>query len=174
MNKKISFIIVIVLLLIIGGFVFIKRPFGDNEKINNVSDKSKEINNIEDNSEDNLNKDIIGKWETVKAVNSIDGKETNNLRDVFGSSYATYGSYLELKDDGTFFDAIKPITNGSEPNTGKYRIVNDYNKVGDCYVFLEYSNGNEKTIQKIYLDDSNIPYLVLDDFVNDYQLYLKK
>ena len=61
----------------------------------------------------------VGKWNTVSAVNVKTGEKTENIRDIFGSSYSQYGSYLELKADGTFVDAIEPITDGSKSNTGK-------------------------------------------------------
>ncbi len=118
--------------------------------------------------------EFVGKWNTVKAVNSKTGKETNNLRDVFGSSFNEFGSYLELKEDNTFIDAIVPITDGSKSNTGKYTIKRDYFKVGDAYIFLSYQDGNEVKLQRVKLDDSDESYLVLDNIINDYQLYLKK
>ena len=122
----------------------------------------------------NPNIDYIGKWNTVKAVNADTGEETIYLSDVFGSSFKEFGSYLELKEDGSFIDAIIPITDGNKSNNGKYIIENDYYKIGDTYIFLNYSDGNKETLQRVYLDDNKVPYLVLDTLVNGYQLYLKK
>ena len=85
-----------------------------------------------------------------------------------------FGSYLELKEDNTFIDAIVPITDGSKSNTGKYTIKRDYFKIGDAYIFLSYQDGNEVKLQRVKLDDSDESYLVLDNIINDYQLYLKK
>lgn len=145
-------------ILIIGVIIFIKKPFNSNLK----------------EPKENINDEIIGKWNTVSAVNSETGEKTESLQDVFGSSYLQFGSYLELKEDGTFVDAIQPITNGSRSNTGKYTVKRDYNKQGDYYVFLSYTDGNEEKLQKVILDDSNTSYLVLERFINDYQLTLKK
>ena len=126
------------------------------------------------NNKEKTNDDFIGKWNAIKAVDVKTGEETINLRDVFGSSYGEFGSYLELNEDGTFVDAIVPITDGSKSNTGKYTIERDYYKVGDTYIFLTYSDGNKDTLQRINLDDNGEPYLVLDTFINGYQLYFKK
>lgn len=152
-NKKIS--IVFIIIIVIVGFILTKEAFP-------------KLNKIQSNNE------MIGKWETVSAVNSETGKETKNLKDVFGSSYQKYGSYLELNKDGTFKDAIEPITDGSKSNTGKYTIKKDYNKVGDYYIILSYSDQNEEKLQKVFLDDNNTAYLVLDNLVNGYQLFLKR
>lgn len=118
--------------------------------------------------------EFIGKWNTVKAVNAKTGEETNYLKDVFGSSFEHFGSYLILKEDGTFIDNIIPITDGSKSNTGTYSIKRDYNKIGDAYIFLTYSDGNKEKFQRVKLDETNELYLVLDTLINDYQLYLKK
>lgn len=166
MKNKILLVIAICV-LIIGEIIFITKPFN---KKNNSNTSNRNQNNINEKSSD----EIIGKWETVSAVNSEDGKETKNLKEIFGSSYSQYGSYLELNEDGTFIDAIQPITNGSKSNTGKYTVKKDYNKIGDCYVFLSYSDGRETKLQRVFLDESSTPYLVLDEFINGYQITLKK
>ncbi len=116
---------------------------------------------------------FIGKWNTVKAINATTGEETNNLTDVFGSSFLEFGSFLELKEDGTFIDALESITDGSKSNTGSYTVKNDYLKVGDTYIFLSYDDGGETRLQKVTIDKSGY-YLVVDSLINDYQLYLKK
>ena len=156
-NKKVLFIII--LIIVIGGVVFIKEVI---PILNKNQSKNMECN------------DMIGKWQTVSAVNTETGEKTTNLKDVFGSSYQKYGSYLELNKDGTFNDAIEPITDGSKSNTGKYTIKKDYNKIGDCYIILSYSDQNEEKLQRIFLDDNNTAYLVLDNIINGYQLFLKK
>ena len=156
MKKKIlfSFLIIMSIVLILPGC----------NQINNNSKENKK----------NTSNEFIGKWNTISAINSKTGDETRNLTDVFGSSYNEFGSYLELKEDGTFINSIIPITDGSKSNIGKYTIKKDYMKQGDAYVILSYSDGGEEELQRVYLDDNNTPYLVLDSFVNDYQLYLKK
>lgn len=125
-------------------------------------------------NKNNKTEEFIGKWNTVSAVNAQTGKETKNLRDLFGSSYEQFGSYLKLNKDGTFIDAIVPITDGSKSNTGKYTIKKDYLKKGDTYIILSYKDGNKKKLQKVSLDDTNTTYLVLDNLINGYQLYFKK
>ena len=158
---------IIIVLLGIGGYLFIKKPFVSNEVDSNLDSKV-------DKSDDVLDDNVVGIWDTDRAVNSNDGTETDNLRDIFGSSYSEYGSYIEFKDDGTFVDRIQPITNGSRADSGTYKVEKDYNKPGDCYVFLTYSDGSEGKLQRVILDDSSIYYLVLEEFVNEYQLILKK
>ena len=171
-NKLLVGLIIIILVII--SIIFIKNPFNYNLKKNNNINTKESINiDNNDNSKD-AKEDIIGKWNTISAVNSIDGTKTENLKDVFGSSYQQYGSYLELKSDKTFIDAIEPITNGSKSNTGSYTIEKDYNIIGDLYVFLNYSDGNTQKLKRVFLNDSNTPYLVLDNYINDYQLTLKK
>ncbi len=163
---------IIIILLIIGGVIFINRGF--NTRISDDS-KVKENDSIEE--EDDKKKlldEIIGRWDSVKAVNSEDATEVNNLRDVFGSSYSQYGSYIEFNDDGTFVDKIVPITDGSKSNAGTYKVERDYNKPGDLYIFLTYDDGSEGKLEKVILDDSNVSYLVLENFVNGYQITFKK
>ena len=130
--------------------------------------------NQSQDSNEKSNDEIIGKWNAVSAVNSETGEKIENLRDIFGSSYSQYGSYIELKSDGTFTDAIKPITNGSKSTTGTYEIKKDYNKQGDLYVFLTYSDGTEAKLQRVIIDDSQTFYLVLENFIDGYQFTFKK
>ena len=118
--------------------------------------------------------EIIGKWNAYKAINSKEGNETTNMSDIFGSSYAKFGSYIELKEDGSFLDAIQPITDGTKSVKGTYTIERDYYQKGDCYIFLTYSDGSKNTLQRIYYNDSNTPYLVLDNLIGDYQISFKK
>ncbi len=163
---------IIIILLIIGGAMFINKR--DNVETLG-DDKVKENSSVlEDDYENISSDDIIGRWDSVMALNSEDATETTNLRDVFGSSYSEYGSYMEFKDDGTFVDRIQPITNGSQADSGTYKIEKNYNKPGDCYVFLTYSDGRNSKLQKVILDDSDVSYLVLEEFVNGYQITLRK
>jgi hypothetical protein len=39
---------------------------------------------------------------------------------------------------------------------------------------LDYSDGYQEKLQRVFLDESKTPYLVLDNFINGYQLTLKK
>ena len=41
-------------------------------------------------------------------------------------------------------------------------------------MFLSYSDGTEDKLQRVFLDESNTYYLVLDGFINGYQLTLRK
>ncbi len=147
--KKRILLGIIICILIVGVILLIKKPF-------------------------NLHNEFIGKWQTISAVNLETGEKTNNLTDIFGSSFLQFGSYLELKEDETFFDALIPITNGSRSNTGKYTIKRNYKEKGDCYILLDYSDGYQEKLQRVFLDESKTPYLVLDNFINGYQLTLKK
>ena len=166
MKNKNFLLIIIAIIIVIMMFVVVKEVI---LIANEGANKNKIFNEIQVNSDD-----MIGKWNTVSAVNSIDGCETKNIKDVFGSSYLQYGSYLELNEDGTFNNAIQPITDGSKSNAGKYEIKRDYYELGDCYVILSYYDGNEEKLQRVFLDDSNTAYLVLDNLINGYQLTLKK
>ena len=137
-----------------------------------TQDTTKKIK--ENDHKETENNEIIGKWNACKAINSKEGNETTNMRDIFGSSYAEFGSYIELKEDGSFLDAIQPITDGSKSVIGSYSIERDYYKSGDCYIFLTYSDGSKNKLQLVYYDDSNTPYLVLDSLIRDYQISFKK
>ena len=140
----------------------------------NKTDSNSNNNNTTNNTINNNKEELIGKWNTCKVIDSTDGTETTNMRNIFGSSYAEFGSYLELKEDGSFLDAIQPVTDGSTSVEGSYTIAFDYYKIGDCYIFLNYSDGRKNTLQRVYYDESNTPYLVLDDLIGDYQISLKK
>ena len=181
---------IILCVFIIGSVVFVNNFLHTQSKVDNsnrtISDK---VDETQDNKEENdremqdnqlqdsnekSNDEIIGKWNAVSAVNAETGEKIENLRDIFGSSYSQYGSYIDLKSDGTFTDAIKPITNGSKVTTGTYEIKKDYNKQGDLYVFLTYSDGTEAKLQKVIIDDSQTFYLVLENFIDGYQFTFKK
>lgn len=116
--------------------------------------------------------EIIGKWNTQK-VSDLKANETyDNLKDLYGSSYLEFGSYLQLNDDGTFVDAIQPVTNGSTSAEGKYKILRSYNKLGDCYVELTYSDGRTEMLQRVYYDNTETPYLTFNS--GDLSYILKK
>lgn len=116
--------------------------------------------------------EIIGKWNTQK-VSDLKANETyDNLKDLYGSSYLEFGSYLQLNDDGTFVDAINPVTDGSTSTEGKYKILRSYNKLGDCYVELTYSDGRTEMLQRVYYDNTETPYLTFNS--GDLSYILKK
>ena len=116
--------------------------------------------------------EIIGKWNTQK-VSDLKANETyDNLKDLYGSSYLEFGSYLQLNDDGTFVDAINPVTDGSTSTEGKYKILRSYNKLGDCYVELTYSDGRTEMLQRVYYDNTGTPYLTFNS--GDLSYILKK
>ena len=165
-NEKSVWLFIVVIIIVLSISIYLL--------LNIKSLNGKNTKNVTTTRNSNEYSDIIGKWETISGINSETGKETKNLVDIFGSSYREYGSYLEFKKDGTFIDAIEPITDGSKSNIGNYIIKKDYYKLGDYYVFLLYSDGHEEKLQKVFLDDSNVPYLVLENFINGYQLFFKK
>lgn len=111
--------------------------------------------------------EYIGKWNTYQVTDFATGETTDNLRLVFGSSYSAYGSYFELKEDGTFKDGIDPVGNGEYATDGTYEIQENYYKAGDCYIFLTYSDGTKRQIQRIYKDDNNVPVLSLQILKDD-------
>lgn len=153
----------------------INTPSTSSSTTNNTtSTSSNTTNNKNSNTTNEQNINIIGKWNTCKAGNVKTGEGTDNMTDIFGSSYIKYGSYLELKEDGTFLDAIQPITDGSQSTEGSYTVKQSYYKTGDCYIFLNYSDGTQKTLQVVYYDNTNTPYLVMNEFLGDYQLSFKK
>ena len=122
-------IIVVLAVLIVGGIIFVLDPFCLKGATNTVkmqksneeygenldSDLKKEDSNV-------FTDDIVGKWNAISAISAETGEKITNLRDIFGSSYSQYGSYLNLKNDGTFVDAIEPITDGSKATTGTYEV----------------------------------------------------
>ena len=81
---------IIICVLVVGTVIFATKVFNFNDigKENSISNKvnnnsndkvdnnsnNKVDNDLEDNK-DNLSDDIIGKWDTVSAVNSEDGKK---------------------------------------------------------------------------------------------------
>ena len=123
--------------------------------------------------------EIIGKWNTQK-VSDLKANETyDNLKDLYGSSYLEFGSYLQLNDDGTFVDAINPVTDGSTSTVKQQinnyilnKILRSYNKLGDCYVELTYSDGRTEMLQRVYYDNTETPYLTFNS--GDLSYILKK
>ena len=111
-------------------------------------------------------------WNTFQLIDAENGEVIQNLSSVLGTTYIQYGSYLELKEDGTFLDAIYPVTSGELSTEGTYTIAKDYYKIGDCYVFLNYSDGRTKTFMVIYYED-NVPVLSYFEEGETYQIDLK-
>ena len=172
MKKRILLIILVI--IIIGGGIF---SFKTNSKESNTKelDNSKnvtiDINNTINNGTES--DDIVGTWRTYQAIDSETAEKIDNLTTIFGTSYISYGSYLELNEDGTFLDCIYPITTDETSITGTYTIEKDYFKLGDCYIFLKYSDGRTLTIQQVDYGD-NIPVLVYYPDDSQYQFDLKK
>lgn len=117
---------------------------------------------------------LTGKWNTVSAVDTSNWITIENLSDIFGSSYSSYGSYLQLNPDNTFLDCIYPITSGEFSTEGTYDIQNDYYSLGDMVVILNYSDGR-KNIFKVIYEEENIPLLMQDVSNGEpYQFNLEK
>lgn len=171
--KNRLFVIFLLCLIFIGGIIWYKSYFQiqKNAEVNHNDDLN---NSSVEEKQNDFQDEVVGKWNAVSAVSVETGEKIENLRNIFGSSYTEYGSYLEFKSDGTFVDAIEPVTNGTKVTTGIYELKKDYNQKGDFYVFLTYSDGTEAKLQRVILDDSNIYYLVLDNFINGYQLTFQK
>ena len=142
----------------------------ENETIqeeNTLKETAKESNSAKEN-------EIIGRWNTYRAIEITTATEITNLAEVFGSSIK-YGSYLQLNEDGTFLDNISPVTDGSKSVKGTYIIQNNYKKLGDCYIVLNYDDGRTERLQRVYYDDSNVPSLSTEYNQGDiYQFDLKK
>lgn len=170
MKKLLIYFFSLIVIILIVFFLF--KHVRDTTIGDKNIDRKNNLNAIE--TDKNKSNEFVGKWSTVKAINSETGIETNNMIEVFGNSYETKGSYIEFKKDGTFIDRIEPITNGSKPSKGKYIIKKDYYKKGDTYIFLYYTDDIVEKVQKIIISENKEIYLVLDHFVNDYQLYLQK
>ena len=155
----------------------LKETEKENDNISIDSNKNNTINNnvnstdIEENEE--TNEDIVGIWNTYQLIKAEDGEIIQNLSSVLGTAYTQYGSYLKLNEDGTFLDAIHPITSGELSTEGTYTIEKDYYKLGDCYVFLNYSDGRTKTFMRIYYEE-NVPVLSYFEEGEVYQIDLKK
>ena len=184
MKKGILLLVIAVIVIIIIG-IFISKPDFEEKNMMNSLDNSQNttdtnntnniINNTVINTNDNKenNSDIVGTWNTYQAVDSETAEKTDDLTSIFGSSFTSYGSYLKLNEDGTFLDSIYPVTTGETSVTGTYTVEKDYYTLGDCYVFLKYSDGRTLTIQQVNYGD-NIPVLTYYPDDSKYQFNLKK
>ncbi len=201
-NLSTIFLILALIVIAVMGYFIYKLYNGNitsnkeveklNEKISSLEDRIDELKETEnDNISTNLdtnniiddetniteneesNEDIIGVWNTFQFIDADNGEIIQNLSNVLGTGYIQYGSYLELKEDGTFLDAIYPVTSGELSTEGMYTIEKDYYRVGDCYVFLNYSDGRTKTFMVIYYED-NVPVLSYFEEGKTYQIDLKK
>lgn len=145
----------------------------ENNSINSTSSNLSN-NTTNENSQNTENSDLIGTWNTVSAVNTSTWNYIDNLTEVFGSSYITYGSSLKLNSDGSFIDSIYPITSGEESTTGTYTINKSYYVSGDRVIILNYSDGKQKIFKVIY-EKENIPSLMMDVSAGEaYQFNMEK
>lgn len=168
---KISLLVIAVIIIVIVG-IFISKTNSEETNMNTLNNfQNTTINNNYYIQENNNN--IIGTWNTYQAIDSQTAEKIDDLTSIFGSSYASYGSYLKLNEDGTFLDSIYPITSGETSTTGTYTVEKDYYKLGDCYIFLKYSDGRTVTIQQVNYGD-NIPVLSYYPDGSKYQFDLKK
>ena len=196
-NLSTIFLILALIVIVVMGY-FIYKLYNNNltankevenlrEEISSLEEKIEELKETENDSvsidsdinkiteeEPNIteNEDIIGVWNTFQLIDAENGEVIQNLSNVLGTAYIQYGSYLELKEDGTFLDAIYPVTSGELSTEGTYTIAKDYYKIGDCYVFLNYSDGRTKTFMVIYYED-NVPVLSYFEEGETYQIDLK-
>ena len=199
--STIFLILALILIVVMGYFIYKlynenltanKRVEKLNEEVSNLEEKIEELKETEndnisiDSGTNNIveeepnvteneesNEDIVGVWNTFQLIDGNNGEIIQNLSNVLGTAYIQYGSYLELKEDGTFLDAIYPVTSGELSTEGTYTIARDYYKVGDCYVFLNYSDGRTKTFMVIYYED-NVSVLSYFEEGETYQIDLKK
>ena len=157
--KKEILLIILVIMVVVASFYFKTKLEESNiSDLDNSQNVAIDINNTVNN--DKESNDIVGTWRTYQAIDSKTAEKIDNLTMIFGTSYISYGSYLELNEDGTFFDCIYPITTDETSTTGTYTIERDYYKLGDCYIFLKYS-------YYVFLDRIKQSYLDL----NPYLLY---
>lgn len=113
--------------------------------------------------------EFIGIWNTYEAVNSKTGKIFEELEDVFGEDYLSYGSFIKLNANGTFWDATNPKTSESLENEGTY-IIEKKNE--ESYIVLKYDNGKTKELNFNKDEGKNI--LSLDGKGEAYQYKFKK
>jgi len=182
--KKGILLLIIAIIVIVAVGIFISKTDSEENNMNTLNnsqnttiDSNNIINNtitntnINDNNENNS--DIVGTWNTYQAIDAKTAEKIGDLTAIFGSSYTSYGSYLKLNEDGTFLDSIYPITSGETSTTGTYTVEKDYYELGDCYVFLKYSDGRTVTIKQVNYGD-NIPVLSYYPDGSQYQFDLKK
>jgi len=167
-------IIAVIVIVIMGIYIYktTTEETNMNNSQNTTIDANNTITNTNNDSKEN-NSDIVGTWNTYQAIDSQTAEKIDDLTTIFGSSYTSYGSYLKLNEDGTFLDSIYPITSGETSTTGTYTVEKDYYELGDCYVFLKYSDGRTVTIQQVNYGD-NIPVLSYYPDGSQYQFDLKK
>ena len=144
----------------------------NNSSVNEITTDESESNDTNNFQTESIDEEMEGKWNTYRAINS-EG-EDENLTSIFGTAYIQLGSYLQLNEDGTFLDAINPVTDGSNSVKGTYEILRNYNKIGDCYVKLNYEDGNTKILQKIYYEDNVASLTMKIGAEEGYYLDLKK
>ena len=175
---KISLLIIAVIIIVIVG-IFISKTNSEDKNMNTLNnsqnttiDANNTITNTNNDSKEN-NSDIVGTWNTYQAIDSQTAEKIDDLTEIFGSSYRTYGSFLKLNNDGTFLDSIYPVTTGETSTNGTYTIEKDYYKLGDCYIFLNYSDGRTVTVKRVYYED-NTPVLSYYTNGEQYQFDLKK
>ena len=70
--------------------------------------------------------------------------------------HTQYGRFLFYPKGGDSDVLIPVITSGT------YEILRNYYKMGDCYVQLEYSNGETITAQRVFRDNTNTAYLTFN------------
>lgn len=132
----------------------------NDEEAENISKQDVVENN--DYEEKSYEDSMVGTWNTVSVMDMSTAETYTNLKDIFGTSYITYGSYLKLNADKTFEDFTYPVTNSKTPTSGTYEILRNYYKMGDCYVQLKYSNGETITAQRVFRDNTNTAYLTFN------------
>ena len=176
---KISLLIIAVIVIVIVG-IFISKTNSEDKNMNTLNnsqnttiDANNTITNTNINDNNENNSDIVGTWNTYQAIDAKTAEKIGDLTAIFGSSYTSYGSYLKLNEDGTFLDSIYPITSGETSTTGTYTVEKDYYELGDCYVFLKYSDGRTVTVKRIYYED-NTPVLSYYTNGDKYQFDFKK
>lgn len=132
----------------------------NDEEAENISKQDViENNDYEEKSDEDS---MLGTWNTVSVMDMSTAETYKNLKDIFGTSYITYGSYLKLNADKTFEDFTFPVTTGKTSTSGTYEILRNYYKMGDCYVQLKYSNGETITAQRVFRDNTNTAYLTFN------------
>lgn len=172
------FLLIIAVIVIVIMGIYIYKTTTEETNMNNSQNTTIDTNNTivdtndtTNNKEDNS--DIVGTWNTYQAIDAQTAEKTDDLTEIFGSSYRTYGSFLKLNNDGTFLDSIYPVTTGETSTNGTYTIEKDYYKLGDCYIFLNYSDSRTVTVQRIYYED-NTPVLSYYTNGDKYQFDFKK
>lgn len=147
----------------------IDKTQGLTEKFGSVQMNSRV--QIEASSEKSIKKQFAGTWDTLVAIDSETDEEVE-LTDLFGSSVRSYGSSLTLNSDGTFLDAIQPVTSSEQSVTGTYTIVEDQDDPGDYWIDLSYDDGTDTYLYAIQVEEGQ--YLVASLDYLPYYVYLLK